>query len=218
MNLILIGPPGAGKGTQARRLEELCDLVQLSTGDMLRAEVASGSTLGQQAKDIIERGNLVPDPMIIDLIARRIDQDDCRKGFILDGFPRTTPQAEALDRMLSEKGLKLDYLIELRVKDDAMIERVTGRFTCAHCGAGYHEKFQRPKVEDVCDKCGGSEFSRRADDNEKVIRERLKAYHEQTAPIVSYYAKKGVSRSVDAMASIDEVTRQLSEIAGDGAC
>jgi len=214
MNLILLGPPGAGKGTQAKRLEESRGIVQLSTGDMLRAEVASGSDLGKEAKGIMESGGLVPDEMIVNMISSRIDQKDCANGFILDGFPRTTPQADALDAMLTDKGLKIDHVVELKVDDDAMVERITGRFTCAKCGAGYHDSFQKPQKEGFCDKCGGTEFTRRADDNEETVRARLKAYHDQTAPIIGYYDKKGVMKSVDGMAAIDEVTKQLEGAIG----
>ena len=213
-NLILLGPPGAGKGTQAKRLQDAYDIVQLSTGDMLRAEVAAGSDVGNKAKAVMEAGGLVSDDLIIDIIAGRIEQDDCKNGFILDGFPRTTPQAEALDAMLADKGLSMDHVIEMRVDDEAMVERITGRFTCAQCGAGYHDTFQRPKVDGVCDKCGGTEFTRRADDNAETVRSRLGAYHEQTSPIISYYEKQGVLKSVDGMASIDEVTEQLNGIVG----
>ena len=214
MNLILMGPPGAGKGTQSQRIEKSHGIVQLSTGDMLRAEVASGSDLGKEAKDVMESGGLVSDELIIAMISSRIDQDDCKKGFILDGIPRTTPQAEALDAMLTEKGLMIEHVIEMKVDDEAMVKRITGRFTCAECGAGYHDVFQKPKKEGVCDQCGGSEFTRRADDNAETVRARLQAYHEQTAPILSYYKEKGTVKSVEGMASIDEVTEQLNAVLG----
>lgn len=214
MNLILLGPPGAGKGTQAKRLQDTYKIVQLSTGDMLRAEVASGSDLGQQAKKIMEEGGLVSDDIIIGMISSRVDQDDCKGGFILDGFPRTTPQAEALDTMLADKSLKIDHVISLEVDDEAMVERICGRYTCAKCGQGYHDTFQKPASEGVCDSCGGTEFSRRADDNEETVRSRLGAYHESTAPIISYYGDKGVLKTVDGMADIDEVTQQLNTIVG----
>lgn len=209
MNMLLIGPPGSGKGTQSKRLEEAYGLIQLSTGDMLRAAVASGSELGQQAKDIMARGDLVPDQLIIDMISERIEADDCSSGFILDGFPRTVAQAEALEVMLEEKKYGLDHVVELQVDDEAMVRRVTGRYTCANCGAGYHDDFQKPKTEGVCDVCGNTEFKRRADDNEDAIRTRLNAYHAQTAPILAFYGDKGMLKSVDGMADIDEVTEQL---------
>lgn len=214
MNLVLLGAPGAGKGTQAKRLQDTYGILQLSTGDMLRTEVASGSALGRKAQQIIDAGNLVPDELMIDLISKRIDQDDCRRGFILDGFPRTVPQAMALDRLLAEKGLKIDHVLVLETDAEAMVERITGRFTCVTCGAGYHEKFQRPKVNGVCDKCGGTKFSRRADDNAETVRARQKTYQELTAPIIDHYRKKGVVETVDGMAAIDEVTRQLKEAIG----
>ena len=214
MNLILMGPPGAGKGTQSQRIEKSHGIVQLSTGDMLREEVASGSDLGKEAKEVMESGGLVSDELIIAMISSRIDQDDCKKGFILDGFPRTTPQAEALDAMLTEKGLKIEHVIEMKVDDEAMVKRITGRFTCAVCGAGYHDEFQKPEKEGVCDQCGGTEFTRRADDNAETVRARLQAYHEQTAPILSYYKEKGAMKSVEGMATIDEVTEQLNAVLG----
>ncbi len=214
MNIVLLGPPGAGKGTQAKRIEERYGLVQLSTGDMLRAAVASGSEIGKKAKAIMDAGQLVPDDVVIALISDRIDKPDCKKGFILDGFPRTTKQAEALDKMLAEKGLKLDHVIELEVDDDAMVERISGRFTCAKCGAGYHDRFHRPKTDGVCDKCGSTEFTRRADDKAETVKTRLAAYHAQTAPIIPYYRARGAYKSVDGMASIDGVTKALSQILG----
>lgn len=209
MNIILLGPPGAGKGTQAKRLERAHDMVQLSTGDMLREAVAAGSELGRQAKKIMDAGELVPDELMIRMISERIDQPDCRRGFILDGFPRTARQAEALDGMLEKKGLRLDSVIEMKVDEEALVERITGRFSCAACAAGYHDTFQRPKEGGVCDVCGGTEFVRRADDNEETVRTRLEAYRAQTAPILPYYDQKGLLRVVDGMASIDEVTGQI---------
>ena len=212
MNLILLGPPGAGKGTQAKRLEDRHGLVQLSTGDMLRAVVASGVPLGQQAKEIMAAGKLMPDELMIEMIADRISKPDCATGFILDGFPRTVPQAEALDRMLEEKGLKLDHVIEMKVDDAALVERITGRYTCAKCGRGYHDKFETPKVDGVCDVCGSTEFTRRADDNAETVTTRLAAYHKQTAPILPYYKERGVLETVDGMADIEVVTEQIEAL------
>lgn len=212
MNIILLGPPGAGKGTQAKRLEKKYNLVQLSTGDMLRAAVASGSDLGRKAKSLMDAGHLVPDDLMIAMISDRIDQADCANGFILDGFPRTTPQAEALDEMLADKGLRLDSVIEMKVDEEVLVDRITGRYTCANCGAGYHERYQKPKVAGVCDNCGGTEFKRRPDDNEETVRTRLAAYRQQTAPILPYYRQKGVLQTVDGMAAIDEVTRQIEGV------
>tara|TARA_E500000331_G_scaffold36883_1_gene30744 strand:+ start:72 stop:716 length:645 start_codon:yes stop_codon:yes gene_type:complete len=212
MILILLGPPGCGKGTQAKRLEDGRGLVQLSTGDMLRAAVASGNEMGQQAKKVMYAGELMPDEIMIQIISDRIDEPDCQNGFILDGFPRTIPQAEALDKLLDAKFLKLGKIIELKVDEEALVERVTGRYSCAKCGSGYHDKFQQPKQNGVCDSCGSTEFSRRSDDNEETVRSRLAAYHDQTAEIVPYYNGKGLLAEIDGMAEIEDVTVAIEGI------
>ncbi len=212
MKLILLGPPGAGKGTQAKRLEDERSLVQLSTGDMLRAAVASGSDLGKRAKEIMERGELVPDDVMVVMIRDRVAEPDCAGGFVLDGFPRTVAQAEALDRMLEESGASLDHVIEMQVDDGALVARIAGRFSCADCGAGYHDEFKRPAVDGVCDVCGGTSLIRREDDREETVRVRLKAYHAQTAPLLPYYRDRSVLRTVDGMAGMDEVAQEISGV------
>lgn len=215
MNLILLGPPGAGKGTQAQRIQAERGLVQIATGDMLRRAVAQGTPLGLEAKDIMARGDLVPDGLVIGMLSERIDEPDTRNGFILDGFPRTVAQAEALDALLARKQMKLDRVIELGVDDDALVDRISGRFACAACGEGYHDTFKQTQRDGVCDKCGGKEFSRRPDDNAETVRARLGAYHRQTAPLLPYYEARGVLAKVDGMADIDEVTRQIERVIMD---
>lgn len=214
MNLVLLGPPGAGKGTQAQRLAESDGLVQLSTGDMLRAAVASDSEIGRIAKPIIEAGKLVPDDVMVAMIDRRIDEPDCANGFILDGFPRTLAQAEALDDVLRRKSRRLDAVIEMAVDDGVLVERISGRFSCANCGAGYHRQFRPTAEEGVCDRCGSTEFKQRPDDNEETVKTRLAAYHAQTEPLLPYYRDRGVLKTVNGMAAIDEVTAQIDTALG----
>ena len=217
MNLMLLGPPGAGKGTQAKRLEQKYGLVQLSTGDMCRAAAASGTALGHRVKSIMEEGRLVPDDIIIEMIAQQIDEPKSRNGFILDGFPRTVPQAEALDAMLGAHGKKVDHVILMEVDERALVERIAGRFSCRTCGASYHERFHRPTVEGVCDVCGSTDLVHRADDRPEAVQTRLDAYRNQTAPILPYYRARGILRTVDGMADIDDVTRQIEAVLRDGA-
>ena len=212
MNLILLGPPGAGKGTQAKRLAQTHGLVQLATGDMVRAAIASGSELGRRIKAIYDAGQLVPDDIIIQMIAERIGQPDSARGFILDGFPRTVPQAEALDAMLAERGQALDHVILIEVDEAALVDRIAGRFTCQGCGASYHERYRRPQAEGVCDVCGGTDLVHRADDRPEAVKTRFEVYRRQTEPILPYYRARGILRTVNGMADIDEVTRQIEAL------
>ncbi|KPA23375.1 Adenylate kinase [Shimia sp. SK013] len=210
--LILLGPPGAGKGTQARMLETQFGLVQLSTGDLLRAAVAAGTDAGKQAKAVMEAGDLVSDDIVIAILRDRLGEADCAKGVILDGFPRTTVQAEALDTLLSETGQRINAAISLEVDDRAMVTRISGRYTCGGCGEGYHDSFKKPAKSGVCDTCGGGDFKRRADDNAETVASRLDAYHAQTAPLIAYYDGKGALQSVDAMGDIGAIAKELGAL------
>jgi adenylate kinase len=211
MILILLGPPGAGKGTQAKEIARRRHLVQLSTGDMLRAAIAAGSEVGLKAKAVMAAGGLVADDIVIGIIADRIGQPDCAKGFILDGFPRTLAQAAALEAMLRRKKRALGAVIEMKVDDDVLVERVSGRYTCANkaCGEGYHDSFKKPKKAGVCDACGGTQFSRRPDDNADTMRARLLAYYKETSPLVGYYYANKLLHGVDGLASIGDVAAQI---------
>jgi adenylate kinase len=212
MNVILLGPPGAGKGTQAKELASRRGLAQLSTGELLRAAVQAGTEVGRRAKAVMDAGNLVPDDVVIKIISDRIDQPDCRAGVILDGFPRNLQQAAALDKLLQDKGRKLNAVVELKVDDEKLVERIAGRFTCAKCGEGYHDRFKQPKVAGVCDVCGSTEFTRRRDDNAKTVTRRLMVYYRETSPLTGYYFCKGNLWSVDGMGSIEEVGRAIDGV------
>ena len=214
MNIILLGPPGAGKGTQAQMLVEERGMVQLSTGDMLRAAVAAGTPIGLQAKAVMASGALVSDEIVNGILSERLDADDVRRGFILDGYPRTPAQAEALDALLAQKGMHLDYVIVLAVDEDALVDRISGRFSCAKCGAGYHDRYKLPKAEGVCDVCGSTEFKRRPDDNAETVRTRMAEYRAKTAPILPFYEAKGLVRRVDGMAPIGDVKAAIDGILG----
>ncbi|MGC9109010.1 MAG: adenylate kinase [Caldimicrobium sp.] len=211
MNIVFLGPPGAGKGTQAKILIERYGIPQISTGDMLREHRAKGTELGKKAQEYMDKGQLVPDEIILDMVKERLSQPDCQKGFILDGFPRTVAQAEALDKLLEEMGKKLDFALALIVPDELLVERLTGRRTCKSCGMMYHIKYKPPKVDNKCDVCGG-ELYQRPDDNEETVRNRLKVYHESTAPLIEYYRKKGILREIDGSKSIEEITQQIIQI------
>lgn len=212
INLILLGPPGAGKGTQAKELAAKHGLIQLSTGDMLRAAAEAGSEIGKQAKAVMDTGALVPDDVVVSIIAERIERPDCRGGVIFDGFPRTLAQAAALDEVLKKKGRKLNAVIEFKVDDSLLVERISGRFTCATCGASYHDRFRQPNVKDVCDVCGGKEFSRRPDDNAQTVSKRLMIYYRETSPLIGYYYCKGNLHTVDGMQSVDQVAQALNQV------
>ena len=212
MNIILLGPPGAGKGTQASKLEADRGMVQLSTGDMLRAAVAAKTEVGLKAKAVMDAGDLVSDDIVTGILSDRLAEPDIDKGFILDGYPRTEAQADSLEALLASKHMKLDHVIVMDVDENALIERITGRFSCASCGAGYHDTFKRPKADNVCDFCGSKSFKRRPDDNADTVRNRLAEYHAKTAPILPYYEAKGLVRRVDGMAPMDEVTAAIGAI------
>jgi len=211
LNIILLGPPGAGKGTQAARLQANRGMIQLSTGDMLREAVAAGTPVGLQAKAVMERGELVSDAIVSALIGERLDAA-AGQGAIFDGFPRTRAQAEALDLLLTERGRSLDHVIEIAVDEDELVRRIVGRFTCARCGAPYHDEFKQPATPGVCDVCGSTEFKRRPDDNEQTVRTRMEEYRAKTAPILPFYEAKHLVRRVDGMAPIDEVAAQIDDI------
>jgi adenylate kinase len=212
MNIILLGPPGAGKGTQASRLERDRGMIQVSTGDMLRAAVASGSAIGQLADGIMKAGKFFPDDLMSQVLGERLDQPDTARGVIFDGYPRTQAQAESLDTLLAARGRTLHHVIELVVDEEALVARVVGRYTCANCGAGYHDSFQQPRVAGVCDVCGATAFKRRPDDNAETVRTRMTEYRAKTAPILPYYEARGLVQRVDGMADIDEVTTAIKAI------
>jgi adenylate kinase len=212
VNIILLGPPGAGKGTQAQRLVERHGMRQLSTGDMLRAAVRAATPVGLQAKAVMERGELVSDEIVSAIIGDELDAMGPEAGAIFDGYPRTAPQAESLDRLLADRARKLDHVVELEVDEDALVERITGRYSCAKCGKGYHDKFEQPKVAGVCDKCGSTEFKRRPDDNEETVRTRMAEYRAKTAPILPIYEARGIVSRIDGMGDIDDVTAAIEAV------
>ncbi len=214
LHVVFTGAPGCGKGTQARLLKERVAIPHLSTGEMLRAEAAKGTPLGLEIKALIDDGNLVPDEMIIKMLSARIDEEDCKNGFILDGFPRTLPQAKVLDEMFAKKEIKLDAVIEIQVPDEIIMERILGRYACMTCGQGYHDKFQKPKVYGVCDNCGGTDFYRRIDDNRETVQNRLVNYRALTYPTIPYFEKEGLLKTVDGTGTIEAVAKKIDAILG----
>lgn len=212
MIIILLGPPGAGKGTQAMRIMKSRGLVQLSTGDMLRAAVAAQTAVGRKAREFMDAGKLVTDEIVVGIIADRIEEDDCKDGFLLDGFPRTVAQAEALGRLLNDKGLKVDVVVEMKANDESLVDRIAGRYTCAQCNKGYHDTNLKPQEAGVCDSCGFTNFTRRADDNRETVIARLATYHAQTTPLLPFYEMQGVLRTIDGMADIEDVTIQINDV------
>ncbi|CAI3937639.1 adenylate kinase [Commensalibacter papalotli (ex Botero et al. 2024)] len=212
MKLVFLGPPGAGKGTQSQHLAKEYKIAQISTGDMLRAEVKAESDIGKLAKKIMDNGELVPDDLIVSMIQKRIQVDDCKNGFILDGFPRSLGQAEALDTMFASQNMQLDAVLSLEVDEEVLAERISGRFSCAKCGASYHKLFKQPKVDKVCDSCGSTEFVSRADDNKETVLARLETYRKQTAPLLPYYQKKNCLYAINGMKSVDEVTKDIDQV------
>jgi adenylate kinase len=215
MRIILLGPPGAGKGTQASILKEKYGIAHIATGDLFRDNIAKGTPLGKQVKKILDEGGLVEDQITIGMISERLDQPDCKNGFILDGFPRNVAQAEALEKKLKEKGIKLDAVVQMTVDDDKLVERISGRFSCSDCGEGYHDKFKQPHNPDSCDKCGAKDsFIRRPDDNEATVRTRLKVYYGQTIPILPFYDSRGLLKTINGMAPMAEVTSQILAVLG----
>lgn len=212
--VVLTGAPGCGKGTQARILKERTGICHLSTGEMLREYAKKDTPLGRELKATLERGEFATDEMIIEMVKNRIDEDDCKNGFILDGFPRTMPQAEVLEDLLAEKGIKLTCVLEIQVPDEIIMERILGRYACMKCGAGYHDKFQKPKVYGVCDVCGGDEFSRRKDDNRSTVQNRLVNYRLLTYPTIAFFERKGLLKTVDGTGTIEAVSKKIEEILG----